>query len=466
MKNYIDSIYAENMWINERQYELLLRRVEEDSLDKEAIDTIVKNAADSAKSNYKKIFKRMGNKRYYYKLDKCIYEVGREENVIFKCKYKFQHLAGNFKIVISPVYNYEYHADGSYKPWTKVISAEDNQLVIPYTFNHEDMYIVTIFYVLDEEEMLLYSSNVYALEKDLFNLNFYKADLHMHTTYSDGYEPPELVATAARKKGMDIIAVTDHNNFEGSVVAKERARELGLNMTVILGEEFSLEYSPMHILALGTDVAVDTKYKTKQILALKETQSIKEQIGNIEVDVDAYAGTQVLLDEVNRLGGVSVLAHPYWKPIALDGYRMDTPEKLYGELAKNKRFDGIELVSGSTLEEGHVSNLQTALARDILNGFKDVPLIGITDSHYYSTDPICGRHYTIILSKTREGKDILSALKEGKCVAVEISGKNIMCYGDFRYVKLAQFLVDNYFPERDEFAYIEAKKVEERILNK
>ena len=48
---------------------------------------------------------------------------------------------------------------------------------------------------------------------------------------------------------------------------------------------------------------------------------------------------------------------------------MDTPEKLYGELAKNKRFDGIELVSGSNLEEGHVSNLQTALARDILNGF-------------------------------------------------------------------------------------------------
>ena len=58
MKNYIDSIYAENMWINERQYELLLRRVEEDSLDKEAIDTIVKNAADSAKSNYKKVFKK------------------------------------------------------------------------------------------------------------------------------------------------------------------------------------------------------------------------------------------------------------------------------------------------------------------------------------------------------------------------------------------------------------------------
>lgn len=106
------------------------------------------------------------------------------------------------------------------------------------------------------------------------------------------------------------------------------------------------------------------------------------------------------------------------------------------------------------------------MARDILGGFKGIPLIGITDSHCYSTDPICGRHYTIILSKSRGDKDILDFLKEGKCVAVEISGKNVMCYGDFTYVKLAQFLVENYFPERNELAYIESKKVKERILNK
>ena len=42
----------------------------------------------------------------------------------------------------------------------KVISAENNQLVIPYTFNHEDIYIVIIFYLLDEEELLLFSSNI------------------------------------------------------------------------------------------------------------------------------------------------------------------------------------------------------------------------------------------------------------------------------------------------------------------
>lgn len=121
----------------------------------------------------------------------------------------------------------------------------------------------------------------------------------MHTTYSDGYELPELVAITTREKGMDIIAITDHNNFEDSVVAKKRVCDLELNMTVILGEEFSLEYSPMHILALGTEVAVDTKYKTKQFFELEKTREIKEQVGNTEVDIDAYAGTQTLLDKVN-----------------------------------------------------------------------------------------------------------------------------------------------------------------------
>lgn len=31
----------------------------------------------------------MGNKKHYYKFDRCIYAVGNEENIIVKCKYKF-----------------------------------------------------------------------------------------------------------------------------------------------------------------------------------------------------------------------------------------------------------------------------------------------------------------------------------------------------------------------------------------
>ena len=37
--------------------------------------------------------------------------------------------------------------------------------------------------------------------------------IHMHTTYSDGSGPPEQLVAAARRAGLDFIAITDHNNF-------------------------------------------------------------------------------------------------------------------------------------------------------------------------------------------------------------------------------------------------------------
>lgn len=92
--------------------------------------------------------------------------------------------------------------------------------------------------------MFLLSSNVYAVNRDLYERQYYKADLHMHTTYSDRYEPPELIVASVQERGMDIIAVTDHYTFAGSVVAREKAAEPGFDMTVILSEEYSLEYPP------------------------------------------------------------------------------------------------------------------------------------------------------------------------------------------------------------------------------
>ena len=464
MKELIDKIYAENMWIKDCHYRALMRCASDENYDRQKLYKVIDDAAESAKMNFIKVFSRMGNKEKYYQFEKNIFIVGDEEHIVIKGKYKYQRLAGSFKVVVSPVYDYDYHSDGSYEVKEYLVEAQDNKISIPYVFEHEDMYIVNVFFRLDGEEMLLLSSKIYALNEDMRDLYYYKADFHIHTTYSDGYEPPEHVVVAARKKGMDVVAITDHNNFEGSVVAKEMVSELGLDMTVVLGEEYSLEYSPMHILALGTKTGVDNCYKSKAILDLEETKNYKKTIDKLDCDINAYVCTQVLLEEVKRLGGISILAHPYWKPISSNGSRIDTPEKLYVELAKDKKFDGIELVSGSALNERKVSNLQSLLAREILNDFDNVPLIGISDSHFYSSDDVAGNHYTIVFSADKSEDSVISALKNGKCVAVENNGENVLCYGNFRYVKFAYFLIEYYFPRKDELSYLEAKNIEENIL--
>lgn len=60
-----------------------------------------------------------------------------------------------------------------------------------------------------------------------------KADLHVHTCYSpDSLTPPEEVIEVARRRGLDRVAITDHDRLEGALKLREMAPEL-----VIVGEE-------------------------------------------------------------------------------------------------------------------------------------------------------------------------------------------------------------------------------------
>jgi len=50
------------------------------------------------------------------------------------------------------------------------------------------------------------------------------ADLHIHTIYSyDGTASVPAVLTQARKMGLDVIAITDHDEISGSLKALELA---------------------------------------------------------------------------------------------------------------------------------------------------------------------------------------------------------------------------------------------------
>src|SRR5579872_4483044 len=75
-----------------------------------------------------------------------------------------------------------------------------------------------------------------------------RADLHMHTRFSDGWpSPAELVDHVARHTRLHVIAVTDHDTIEGALRARERAARRS-RLEVIIGEEVTS--SDGHILAL------------------------------------------------------------------------------------------------------------------------------------------------------------------------------------------------------------------------
>ena len=66
-----------------------------------------------------------------------------------------------------------------------------------------------------------------------------RIDLHIHSRYSsDGVLDPEEIIEIARRRGLDGIAITDHNTVRGGLEAKRHETE---DFTVIAGAEVLTE---------------------------------------------------------------------------------------------------------------------------------------------------------------------------------------------------------------------------------
>jgi predicted metal-dependent phosphoesterase TrpH len=74
-------------------------------------------------------------------------------------------------------------------------------------------------------------------------------DLHIHTTASDGVRSPAEVVRVAVDKGLEAIAITDHDTTDGVDLAVAAAR--GERLDVIPGIELSAEDGPREIHVLG-----------------------------------------------------------------------------------------------------------------------------------------------------------------------------------------------------------------------
>ena len=95
-----------------------------------------------------------------------------------------------------------------------------------------------------------------------------KCDLHIHTDFSrDGESSVEEIIKTAERRGLDVIAITDHDTVEGALYAKT----VDTDLLVIPGIEISTKAG--HLIALGV---------TEQIpagLDFFETVNIAREMG-------------------------------------------------------------------------------------------------------------------------------------------------------------------------------------------
>jgi 3',5'-nucleoside bisphosphate phosphatase len=78
-------------------------------------------------------------------------------------------------------------------------------------------------------------------------------DLHCHSTHSDGLLTPDAVVRRAAERGVDVLALTDHDDTGGLAEARATADMVGIQL--VPGAELSVSWEShtVHVIALGID---------------------------------------------------------------------------------------------------------------------------------------------------------------------------------------------------------------------
>ncbi|VVM07234.1 hypothetical protein MAMC_01523 [Methylacidimicrobium cyclopophantes] len=196
-----------------------------------------------------------------------------------------------------------------------------------------------------------------------------RADLHCHSYFSaDGVSPPEELIRAARRKGLNVLALTDHNSCAGIeyLESKGLLRADGApvdGFLVIPAQEISTREG--HLLALG--------------LRLPDLHGIS-------------AAEAVSL--IRSQGGLSIAPHPF------DYFRAGIRSRTLDTLP----IDAIEVFNAAaTLRRSNRQALRYAKERGL-------PMVAASDAH--EADAI-GTAYVIVDAEEFSVAGVLAAIRKG-----------------------------------------------------
>ena len=170
-----------------------------------------------------------------------------------------------------------------------------------------------------------------------------KADLHMHSTYSDGMGTIEQILDHVQNKtDLDVIALTDHDVIEGSLRIRDLWQRGDYRFDFIVGEEVTTKEG--HLLGLF-----------------------------IEKRVPHGLSMERSVDLIHEQGGLAIIAHPL-HPLFRHSCSRETMDRMHS--SKDVWFDGVETWNASFC--GIYANQQAMRANRLVYG---LPELGNSDAH-------------------------------------------------------------------------------------
>jgi 3',5'-nucleoside bisphosphate phosphatase len=132
-----------------------------------------------------------------------------------------------------------------------------------------------------------------------------RADLHSHSTASDGTQEPADVMRRAAAAGLDVIALTDHDTVAGTF---EAASALPPGLTLLPGAELScrLEGHSVHLLAYLFDPA--SERLAGEMAEIRESRLFRARA---MVDKLVALGVPVTWEQVSEIAAGGVVGRPH-----------------------------------------------------------------------------------------------------------------------------------------------------------
>ncbi|MGA7676856.1 MAG: PHP domain-containing protein [Dehalococcoidia bacterium] len=134
-----------------------------------------------------------------------------------------------------------------------------------------------------------------------------KADLHLHTTASDGRLEPKEIVSLAVKVGLDVIAITDHDSIDG-VRPALAAAEAFPSLIVIPGVEINTDvpHGEVHVLGYFIDYT-----DGKLAVALRRLRDSRRERGQRMVAKLSKLGMNIEWERVLELAQGGSIGRPH-----------------------------------------------------------------------------------------------------------------------------------------------------------
>jgi len=132
------------------------------------------------------------------------------------------------------------------------------------------------------------------------------ADLHLHTYHSDGTRSPKEVIDVAQSHGLEIIAISDHDNLAAYYEIHPYARERGVTLISAIELSCLFESVDVHILAYAFDPhdeRIDARLRGFRETRAQRGHAIVERLRTLGYDIKA--------ERVDQLAGGGAMGRPH-----------------------------------------------------------------------------------------------------------------------------------------------------------